>query len=70
VASHKEIMKKEAKKTEPIRAYHKRKDEKFAKQYESMKYDVQGGQEIGNSSQGRSLKKLRQYQGHARTEKT
>jgi len=55
VASHKEIMKKEAKKkTEPIRAYHKRKDERFAKRYESMKYDVQGGQETGNSSQGRS----------------
>ena len=34
-----------------------------------MKYDVQGCHEIGNSSQGRSLKKLRQYKGHARTEK-
>jgi len=48
VASHKETMKKEAK----IGA--KRKDERFAKRYGSMKC----GQEIGSSSQGRSLKKL------------
>lgn len=65
MASHKEIMKKEAK-NGAIRAYHKRKDERFAKRYGSRKCDVQGGQEIGDvcSSQGRSLEKIMPV-GHA-----
>jgi len=61
-------MKKRSKKRSPSERIISEKTKDFAKQYESMKYDVQGGQEIGNSSQGRSLKKMCQY-GHARTEK-
>ena len=57
----KKTCKKKKQKTEPIRAYHKREDETFAKRYGSMKCDMQGGQEIGSrrgSSKGRSVENL------------
>ena len=61
---------KKKQKTEPIRAYHRRKDERFAKEYESMKYDVQGGQEIKKLITRSFIKEAVPVQGHARTKKT